>query len=95
METGVLIISILITVVGLVSSKSALPNRKYSFKVPVNTITDIQTSCDSQNINITISTAQPFKGVAFAKDFAQECKTFGNRHPINLKPLYNLKKILL
>lgn len=59
------------------SSKSALPNRKYSFKVPVNTITDIQTSCDSQNINITISTAQPFKGVAFAKDFAQECKTFG------------------
>ncbi|XP_066141644.1 uncharacterized protein cyr [Euwallacea fornicatus] len=53
------------------------PSLRYPPKTPTNTITKVTTSCDSQNLNITLSTARPFKGVAFARDFAQECNIFG------------------
>lgn len=53
------------------------PSLRYPLKVSSNKISDVKSVCDSQNVNITISLKRPFKGVAFAKDFAQECKVFG------------------
>ncbi|XP_076259076.1 cypher [Rhynchophorus ferrugineus] len=53
------------------------PSLRFPIKTTISKVTDITTVCDSQNVNITVSMGQPFKGVLFAKDFAQECKQFG------------------
>uniref|UniRef100_A0AAR5P2C8 ZP domain-containing protein n=1 Tax=Dendroctonus ponderosae TaxID=77166 RepID=A0AAR5P2C8_DENPD len=42
-----------------------------------NKIASFNTSCDSQTFNITVATTRPFKGVAFARDFAHECLVLG------------------
>ncbi|XP_030763505.1 uncharacterized protein LOC115888074 [Sitophilus oryzae] len=54
------------------------PSLRFPMKVSHNKITDVVAICDSQNMNITVTMAQAFKGVAFAKDFANECKNFGS-----------------
>ncbi|XP_060531472.1 cuticlin-5 [Cylas formicarius] len=58
---------------------SAYPTKlKYPHPVTTNKITGVNLSCDSKRMNITLTTKQPFRGIAFAKDFAQECKSFGS-----------------
>lgn len=54
-----------------------LPSLRYPLKLSLNKISEVKSVCDSQNVNITISLKRAFKGVAFTKDFAQECKAFG------------------
>ncbi|XP_019868469.1 uncharacterized protein LOC109597263 [Aethina tumida] len=53
------------------------PSLRYPLPVAINRITDLSLSCDSQSINITVEMQHPFKGLLFAKDFAQECKSIG------------------
>ncbi|VEN55826.1 unnamed protein product [Callosobruchus maculatus] len=43
----------------------------------LNSIEDIKFSCDVNSFNITLNMRQPFKGLLFAKDFAQECRMLG------------------
>ncbi|XP_050294943.1 uncharacterized protein LOC126735088 [Anthonomus grandis grandis] len=66
-----------IFVVIVCPTKSSFLRKTIPAKVPTNRIAEITTRCDSQNINVTVSTKQPFKGAVFARDFAQECKVFG------------------
>ncbi|KAL1513025.1 hypothetical protein ABEB36_002509 [Hypothenemus hampei] len=69
---------LLFLILTVYSGKSAFsPKLRYQFPLLANKISDVQTSCDSENFNITVITKNAFKGVAFAKDFAQECKVFG------------------
>ncbi|KAF5275083.1 hypothetical protein FQA39_LY07020 [Lamprigera yunnana] len=39
----------------------------------INKIADVNATCDSSNINITVLMASPFKGLLFTKDFPHEC----------------------
>ncbi|XP_018562038.1 uncharacterized protein LOC108904104 [Anoplophora glabripennis] len=54
------------------------PNVRNPLPVATNKITDIKISCDSENLNTTLTMRCPFKGLLFAKDFAQECKIVGS-----------------
>lgn len=65
--------------------RSALPpSLRNPLPVIVNKIADINYTCDSDNFNITLKMRSPFKGLIFAKDFAQECKTIGKFYLIVL-----------
>lgn len=52
-------------------------NLRISPPLPANQISQISLSCDANNFNISFRMQSPFKGLVFAKDFAQECKTVG------------------
>ncbi|KAJ8951241.1 hypothetical protein NQ318_010269 [Aromia moschata] len=57
---------------------SAFPHSlRYTLPVTTNKIVDINLTCDSENLNVTVSLRSPFKGLLFAKDFADECKSVG------------------
>ncbi|KAJ8928603.1 hypothetical protein NQ314_018810 [Rhamnusium bicolor] len=65
------------------------PSLRYPLPVVLNKITNVNLTCDSENLNITLTLQSPFKGVLFAKDFAQECKSVGKKFYIIV--LYNLE----
>lgn len=52
-------------------------NLRISPPLPANQISQISLSCDANNFNVSFRMQSPFKGLVFAKDFAQECKTVG------------------
>ncbi|CAG9860439.1 unnamed protein product [Phyllotreta striolata] len=54
------------------------PSLRYPLPIALNKITGLNFTCDSDNFNVSISTHLPFKGLLFAKDFAQECKAKGD-----------------
>ncbi|KAG5876844.1 hypothetical protein JTB14_002900 [Gonioctena quinquepunctata] len=54
------------------------PSLRYPLQVAVNKITDVNFTCDLENLNVTLTMKTSFKGLLFAKDFAQECKTIGS-----------------
>ncbi|KAJ8925610.1 hypothetical protein NQ315_009450 [Exocentrus adspersus] len=45
------------------------PNTRYPLPVAINKITDMKLSCDSEDLNVTLTMRTPFKGLLFAKDF--------------------------
>ncbi|CAG9813468.1 unnamed protein product [Phaedon cochleariae] len=59
--------------------ESAFPPslRHSTHPATTNKIKDVTLSCDSENFNVTLMMQSPFKGMLFAKDFAQECKSIG------------------
>ncbi|CAH1111381.1 unnamed protein product [Psylliodes chrysocephalus] len=54
------------------------PSLRYPLPIAINKITAVNFTCDSDNFNVSVSTHLPFKGLLFAKDFAQECKSTGD-----------------
>lgn len=44
----------------------------------VNKITDVDTSCSKDSMDVRVRMERPFKGVVFTKDFARECRSQGN-----------------
>lgn len=59
------------TSVGVVSSSSGRP--------PPNKLVTVKTNCTRDVFNVKLDLAKPFRGVIFAKDFLDECRTLGNR----------------
>ncbi|XP_056636759.1 uncharacterized protein LOC130445231 [Diorhabda sublineata] len=53
------------------------PTLRYPLSVPMNKIILVNATCDSENLNVSVLMQSPFKGLIFAKDFAQECKSVG------------------
>ncbi|KAF2883373.1 hypothetical protein ILUMI_22786 [Ignelater luminosus] len=53
------------------------PSLRYPLPAVINKITNANATCDSGNLNITVFMQQPFKGLLFAKDFSQECRSLG------------------
>lgn len=44
-----------------------------------NKLTDVKTNCTRDVFNVKMELSRPFRGVIFAKDFLDECRTNGNQ----------------
>lgn len=65
-------------VIASVESQLIFP-RNVSRKPRMNTnkITDVDTSCTKDSMDVRVRMERPFKGVVFTKDFARECRSQG------------------
>lgn len=65
------------------------PSLRYILPISQNKISYINSTCDLNNLNVTVAFEQPFKGLLFAKDFSQECGSIGKFNS-NLSIKFNL-----
>lgn len=82
----------LFTIFCIIISTTSLPNSDGHKLLTFNKIAGITTSCNSKFFNITIKMEKPFKGVLFAREFSQKCKSFGKCFIIRKRyyPIYNI-----
>lgn len=53
------------------------PTLRYPLPAVVNKITEVNVTCDAATLNVTVLMQEPFKGLLFARDFSQECRSSG------------------
>jgi len=75
MTSRVLLFLVTLSIFHQIHTKTLLSQKKRT--INYNKIANINSTCDLKTFNITIETADPFKGVLFAKEFSQECRKFG------------------
>ncbi|XP_072390558.1 uncharacterized protein cyr [Diabrotica undecimpunctata] len=68
----------LLTILAVPVELAFPPSLRYPLPLNINQVIQVNFTCDSENFNITFSMKSPFKGLLFARDFAQECKSIGN-----------------
>lgn len=76
-----LLLVVIINIIGAESQLIFPRNVSRKPRMNSNKITDVDTSCTKDSMDVRVRMERPFKGVVFTKDFARECRSQGGYEP--------------